>query len=88
MTPSNERLNADDLTIAQANLGLVEELELVVIDSPLQLGLQYPATLQLLYEGRPVADVRSASLLLCVIERQIGFGKEPFDILSVSGMDG
>src|SRR5262245_18525982 len=76
MAPANQRLGAQELAVAEANLRLIEQLELVALERMAELCLQRQSCLDLIPDLAREDDVSAPASSLGPIEREVGVAKE------------
>ena len=79
MVPADERLDAEDFTVSQIDLGLVKDAELLLIDRRSQRAFDLAALRHTLAEV-VVEELAADAPLLCAIHRRVGLSDQDVGI--------
>src|SRR3954467_11609827 len=88
MPPADERFGSDQAGVEQANLGLVEQLELAAIRGKRQFALQREPVLQLLPDRTLEHHMAAAPRQLCLRQRQMTIAQEIVGVVPALRTDG
>ena len=86
VAPAQQRLDAGDRAVAQADERLVVQLELVALERPLQIGAQLQARHDLLVHGRLEHAVAALALALGDVHGRVGVADQLVGVGGGSGL--
>src|SRR5262245_41370595 len=76
MAPANQRLGAQKLAVAEANLRLIEQLELIALEREAKLRFQQQPCLDLVPDLAREDDMPATAIRLGSIEREVGVAEQ------------
>src|SRR5205814_10576816 len=82
--PAQQRLGADDTAVAQVDLGLVADLQLIALQRAPQFALQHQPLDRGGVHFRGVEGEGVAAVLLGVVHRRVGVADQVDDVLGIA----